>query len=108
MKTAEEILEERKNTHGDFEKGAQDFAQLLRPVVEKCLAGTISNVKFYGLTMANAKQVRILNGDSSHVDHYIDAANYFTLAGGLFKPSDDWKQSISKGGILNCGGRENE
>ena len=23
MKTAEEILEERKNTHGDFEKGAQ-------------------------------------------------------------------------------------
>lgn len=36
MKTAEEILEERKNTHGDFEKGA----------------------------------------------HYIDAANYFTLAGG--------------------------
>lgn len=108
MKTAEEILEERKNTHGDFEKGAQDFAQLMRPVVEKWLAGTISNVKFYGLTMANAKQVRILNGDSSHVDHYIDAANYFTLAGGLFKPSDDWKQSISKGGILNCGGRENE
>lgn len=108
MKTAEEILEERKNTHGDFEKDAQDFAQLMRPVVEKWLAGTISNVKFYGLTMANAKQVRILNGDSSHADHYIDAANYFTLAGGLFKPSDDWKQSISKGGILNCGGCKSE
>lgn len=43
MTTAEEILEERKNTHGDFEKGAQDFAQLMRPVVEKWLAGAISN-----------------------------------------------------------------
>nr|DAG82101.1 MAG TPA: hypothetical protein [Caudoviricetes sp.] len=108
MKTAEEILEERKNTHGDFEKGAQDFAQLMRPVVEKWLAGTISNVKFYGLTMANAKQVRILNGDSSHADHYIDAANYFTLAGGLYKASNNETKYAMKGGIALCGGRENE
>lgn len=108
MKTAEEILEERTKTHGDFSEGAEDFAMLMRPVVEKWLAGTISNVKFYGLTMANAKQVRILNGDSSHADHYIDAANYFTLAGGLYKPGEDWKQGILKGGILKCGGGENE
>ena len=108
MKTAEEILEERTKTHGDFSEGAEDFAMLMRPVVEKWLAGTISNVQFYGLTMANAKQVRILNGDSSHADHYIDAANYFTLAGGLYKPSEDWKQGILKGGILKCGGGENE
>lgn len=89
MTTTGDILNERKNTHGDFEKGAQDFAQLMRPVVEKWLAGAISNVNFYGLTMANAKQVRILNGDSSHADHYIDAANYFTLAGGLYKASNN-------------------
>lgn len=108
MKTAEEILEERKNTHGDFEKGAQDFAQLMRPVVEKWLDGTISNVKFYGLTMANAKQVRILNGDSSHADHYIDAANYFTLAGGLYKANNNKNKYVMKGGILLCGGHENE
>ena len=29
MKTAEEILEERKNTHGDFEKGAVFLLELL-------------------------------------------------------------------------------
>ena len=108
MKTAEEILEERTKTHGDFSEGAEDFAMLMRPVVEKWLAGTISNVKFYGLTMANAKQVRILNGDSSHVDHYIDAANYFTLAGGLYKASNNNKECVMKGGISLCGGRENE
>lgn len=108
MKTTEDILNERRNTHGDFEKGAQDFAQLMRPVVEKWLAGTISNVKFYGLTMANAKQVRILNGDSSYADHYIDAANYFTLAGGLYKASNNIKECVMKGGISLCGVRENE
>ena len=108
MKTAEEILEERTKTHGDFSEGAEDFAMLMRPVVEKWLAGTISNVKFYGLTMANAKQVRILNGDSSHVDHYIDAANYFTLAGGLYKASNNKTECVMKGGISLCGGRGHE
>ena len=108
MKTAEEILEERKNTHGDFEKGAEDFAMIMRPLVNKWLAGRISDVKFYGLTMANAKQVRILNGDSSHADHYIDAANYFTLAGGLYKASNNEPECTMRGGISLCGGRENE
>lgn len=58
--------------------------------------------------MANAKQVRILNGDSSHVDHYIDAANYFTLAGGLYKTSSNNKECVMKGGISLCGECENE
>jgi hypothetical protein len=107
MKTAEEILEERTKTHGDFSEGAEDFAMIMRPLVNKWLAGRISDVVFYGLTMSNSKQVRILNGDSNHIDHYVDAANYFTLAGGLFKPSRKHLKVV-RGGILLCGGRENE
>lgn len=107
MKTAEEILEERKNTHGDFEKGAEDFAMIMRPLVNKWLAGRISDVTFYGLTMSNSKQVRILNGDPNHIDHYVDGGNYFTLAGGLFKPSRKHLKVV-KGGILLCGGNKNE
>lgn len=107
MKTAEEILEERTKTHGDFSEGAEDFAMIMRPLVNKWLAGRISDVVFYGLTMSNSKQVRILNGDSNHIDHYVDAANYFTLAGGLFKPSRKHLKVV-KGGILLCGDNKNE
>lgn len=107
MKTAEEILEERRKTHGDFTEGAEDFAMLMRPLVNKWLAGRISNVIFYGLTMSNSKQVRILNGDSNHIDHYVDGGNYFTLAGGLYKPSHKHLKVV-KGGILLCGGNESE
>lgn len=108
MTTAEEILEERTKTHGDFSEGAEDFAMLMRPLVNKWLAGRISNVTFYGLTMSNSKQVRILNGDPNHIDHYVDGGNYFTLAGGLYKASNNNKECVMKGGISLCGGREDE
>nr|DAY34766.1 MAG TPA: hypothetical protein [Caudoviricetes sp.] len=107
MTTAEEILEERTKTHGDFSEGAEDFAMLMRPLVNKWLAGRISNVTFYGLTMSNSKQVRILNGDPNHIDHYIDGGNYFTLAGGLYRPNHKHLKVV-KGGILLCGGRGHE
>lgn len=36
------------------------------------------------------------------------AANYFTLAGGLYKASNNKTECVMEGGILLCGGRENE
>ena len=37
-----------------------------------------------------------------------DLINYFTLAGGLYKASNNIKECVMKGGISLCGVRENE
>lgn len=79
----ENLIEERSTTHGDFIQGATTFSQFMKPVAQAWLDGKIDDVQFYGLTMANAKQVRILNGNSHFADHWVDGANYFKLGGRL-------------------------
>lgn len=78
-----ELITERESTHGDFIQGAEIFAQNMKQVAQKWLDGKIDNCQFYALTMINAKQTRILNGNAHFADHWKDGANYFVLGGRL-------------------------
>lgn len=49
MKTAEEILEERKNTHGDFIQGSVTFNALMELINKN--RKNIDGVQYYALTM---------------------------------------------------------
>ncbi|WP_044470502.1 hypothetical protein [Mannheimia massilioguelmaensis] len=86
--TPTELIQSREETHGDFIQGAEIFAQNMRPVAQKWLEGKIDNCQFYALTMINAKQTQILNGNAHFADHWEDGANYFTLGGRLNIPQE--------------------
>lgn len=77
----QQIVNERGKTHGKFSEGAEVFAALMETVNRNRL--NITNQQYYGLTLAMAKTTRILVGNSDEPDHWLDAAAYFQLGGGL-------------------------
>lgn len=79
--TMEEILEERKNTHGDFIQGSIAFNALMELINKN--RKNIDGVQYYALTMIAGKLVRILNGNSHETDHWQDIIGYATLGGRL-------------------------
>lgn len=81
MKTAEEILEERRNTHGDFIQGSVTFNALMELINNN--RKNIDGVQYYALTMIAGKIVRILNGNPHETDHWSDIIGYATLGGRL-------------------------
>ena len=76
-----EILKERGNTHGKFIDHAticQDLKTVIHHSdVEKW--ESLESDKKEALDMIVHKIARILNGDSSHIDHWVDIAGYATL-----------------------------
>ena len=97
MKT-EEILEQRAKTHGNFNIGADTFADLMLPINARVT--NLSNAQHYALVMIAAKMVRILNGNANEPDHWQDIIGYATLGGGLsaeaakqapLEPIDNWE-----------------
>lgn len=81
MTTTEEILEERKNTHGDFIQGSVTFNALMELINKN--RKNIDGVQYYALTMIAGKIVRILNGNPHETDHWSDIIGYATLGGRL-------------------------
>ena len=81
MKTTEDILTERKNTHGDFIQGSVTFNALMELINKN--RKNIDGVQYYALTMMAGKLVRILNGNSHETDHWQDIIGYATLGGRL-------------------------
>ena len=81
MKTTEDILNDRKNTHGDFIKGSITFNVLMELINNN--RRNIDGVQYYALTMISAKLVRILNGNPHETDHWQDIIGYATLGGRL-------------------------
>lgn len=77
----EEILAQRAKTHGDFNIGADTFADLIMPINARVT--NLSNVQHYALVMIAAKMVRILNGNANEPDHWQDIIGYATLGGQL-------------------------
>ena len=76
-----EIVAERGKTHGKFSEGADVFAALMDVVNRH--RPNLNNTQYYGLTLAMAKTTRILVGNPDEPDHWLDAAAYFQLGGGL-------------------------
>ncbi len=81
MKTTEDILNERRNTHGDFIQGSITFNALMELINKN--RKNIDGVQYYALTMIAGKLVRILNGNSHETDHWQDIIGYATLGGRL-------------------------
>lgn len=81
MKTTEDILNERRNTHGDFIQGSITFNALMELINKN--RKNIDGVQYYALTMIAGKIVRILNGNPHETDHWSDIIGYATLGGRL-------------------------
>ena len=81
MKTTEDILNERRNTHGDFIQGSVTFNALMELINKN--RKNIDGVQYYALTMIAGKIVRILNGNPHETDHWSDIIGYATLGGRL-------------------------
>ena len=62
MTTTQDILNERRNTHGDFIQGSVTFNALMELINKN--RKNIDGVQYYALTMIAGKLVRILNGNS--------------------------------------------
>lgn len=79
--TTEDILNERRNTHGDFIQGSVTFNALMELINKN--RKNIDGVQYYALTMIAGKIVRILNGNPHETDHWSDIIGYATLGGRL-------------------------
>ena len=79
--TTEDILNERRNTHGDFIQGSVTFNALMELINNN--RNNIDGVQYYALTMIAGKIVRILNGNPHETDHWSDIIGYATLGGRL-------------------------
>lgn len=76
----EQLLDERRHTHGDFEENAitaQQFKQTLR-----CNPSWIdmTSVQREALEVICAKIARIVCGNPNELDHWRDIIGYATLA----------------------------
>ena len=79
--TTEDILNDRRNTHGDFIQGSVTFNALMELINKN--RKNIDGVQYYALTMIAGKIVRILNGNPHEIDHWSDIIGYATLGGRL-------------------------
>lgn len=75
----DEILEDRKNTHGDFRHNA-DFSQTVKEIIREFRTVRLSNVQAEALEVIVQKISRILNGNPDEEDHWIDISGYAELA----------------------------
>ena len=79
MSDIKETLNEREKTHGNFVKHAQHAQQLKESMYQTDNWDLLSPDKREALEMIQHKIARILNGNSSHKDHWHDIAGYATL-----------------------------
>lgn len=80
MTATEQILEERKGTHGSFADNAR-VSQCLKQVLhnERSFYVSLSHSQQEALDMICCKISRILSGNADEPDHWQDIAGYATL-----------------------------
>lgn len=78
---ANEVLNEREKTHGDYKDTAR-ISQLLKNIIyqeDKRLGSKLSQVQAESLDLICTKIGRILSGDSNFKDAWTDIAGYANL-----------------------------
>jgi len=76
----DQVLAERKNTHGDFTENAQ-ISQDLKAVLHNSSGWLgLSADKKEALEMVMHKSARICTGNANEVDHWRDISGYSKLA----------------------------
>jgi|NOAtaT_6_FD_contig_31_3390580_length_614_multi_1_in_0_out_0_2 hypothetical protein len=73
----DDLIGERGKTHGDYAAVADTYATLL--AAWQSSGQPLPETSALALTMIFVKIARILNGDPSHADHWIDIAGYAKL-----------------------------
>lgn len=80
-----DLIQQRTETHGNFEQGADIFSNLTKHVERAMINGQLDNNQYYALTMICTKMTRILGGKADFKDHWEDLANYALLGGRIVK-----------------------
>lgn len=76
--STERILKERGNTHGNVDKQAKVYTDII-DVLGRAGAGSLAPVHRQSLYMIALKMSRIVCGDPNEPDHWRDIAGYATL-----------------------------
>lgn len=76
MKSLNNVLKERAETHGDFEEGAEVYLQLAKL---SSVNSSLDATQIYGMTGIMMKLTRISVGNPNEIDHWRDIAGYATL-----------------------------
>jgi len=78
MTDINKTLDERQQTHGNFESHAR-ISQALKDAMQLGKFAQLDDTQREALEMIQHKIARILNGDPNHIDNYIDIAGYSLL-----------------------------
>ena len=75
-----QILDERKRTHGSFADVAKIHEELMLTMHNSPNWVAMTDEHKLALTMISSKLARVLAGDFTFEDHYVDICGYATLA----------------------------
>jgi hypothetical protein len=73
-----EILNQRQQTHGDFDEVAM-VAQSLKSAIKHGASPALRAIHTEALDMIASKVARICRGDADNLDSWLDIAGYATL-----------------------------
>jgi hypothetical protein len=82
------LISERELTHGDFAKTARVAQKLRNFFREQRQPDALSFEQWEALDGIAVKLARILSGDASFRDHWVDIAGYADLGAGQLTPPD--------------------
>ena len=85
MVDIKEILKERGENYGDFERGSNLAAAIQDAMAGGVKAVTLKPFQHQALTVIAQKISRILNGDPDYVDNWRDIAGYATLVADILE-----------------------
>lgn len=76
----EAILAERADTHGDYSRCCEISQDIMRALRKGRRWKDLTDDQVESCQMIAHKLHRIVEGDPSHLDHWLDGAGYFTLS----------------------------
>jgi hypothetical protein len=72
------LLDEREKTHGDYRR-VSEIAQDLKGVIRDAEWDSLTNMQRESLDLIMTKIARIISGDASNLDHWLDLSGYALL-----------------------------
>ncbi len=82
MSDEDNLLRERENTHGDWEKQGAHAQRIKAAFKDGGHWDALHPLQREALELIATKISRILNGNPSHADHWLDLAGYADLVAG--------------------------
>jgi hypothetical protein len=83
------VLTERESTYGDYSEGACLAKSIKQVLKESKNWDKLTPAQEYSVDMIANKLSRILNGDTGHVDSWVDIAGYATLVADILQKNKE-------------------